>query len=69
MPDYQKMYYILCAGVSDVIDDMPDCGLFRPYRQRLESLLLEAEEVYIQTDNLLTFPVRQAENRPPGQKE
>ncbi len=61
MPNYQKMYYILCAGVSAVIDDMPDCGLFRCYRQDLQSLLLEAEEVYIQTDNVISLPVRQTE--------
>ena len=69
MADYQKMYHILCAGVSSVIDDMPDCGLFRPHRQRLKSLLLEAEEVYIQTDNVLMFPVKQVEKCPPSQKE
>ena len=53
MADYLKMYYALCSGVSKVVDDMPEMNIFRPYRQRLIDLLQEAEDIYIDTDNVV----------------
>ena len=53
MADYKKMYYTLCAGVSNVLDDMPDREPFREYYLRLEALLQEAEDIYIDTANVI----------------
>ena len=55
MADYRKMYYALCSGVSKVLDDMPDREPFTDYR-RLETLLREAEEIYIETANVIDLP-------------
>ena len=49
MPDYQKMYYAVCSGVSRVLDHMPDNDLFRETKKQLADVLLEAEEIYIET--------------------
>ena len=44
MPDYQKMYYAVCSGVSRVLDHIPDNDLFRETKKQLADVLLEAEE-------------------------
>ena len=49
MSDYQKMYYAVCAGVSNVVDEMPETAAFQKYRQRLIDILQEAEDIYIET--------------------
>ena len=56
MADYREMYYTLCAGVSKVLDDMPDREPFTDYYRRLEALLREAEEIYIETANVIDLP-------------
>ena len=56
MADYREMYYTLCAGVSKVLDDMPDREPFKEYYQRLEALLQEAEDIYIETSNVIDLP-------------
>ena len=47
MPDYQKMYYILCDGGSKALDALP--GDVDAAMEILQKALEEAEEVYIQT--------------------
>ena len=59
MADYQKMYYALCSGVSKMLDDMPDREPFTDYYRRLETLLQEAEEIYIETANVIDLPGEQ----------
>ena len=49
MADYRKMYYVLCKAIDDVIDPLEDIPLARPYVQKLQKALLEAEEIYITT--------------------
>lgn len=49
MPDYQRMYAVLCAGVSEVLDDMEGKEELRDWFQRLKALLNEAEDIYIDT--------------------
>ena len=49
MPDYQRMYYTVCSGVSNALDHMPDIDLFKETRKQLTDILLEAEEIYIET--------------------
>ena len=49
MPDYQRMYAVLCAGVSEALDDMEGKEELRDRSQRLKALLNEAEDIYIDT--------------------
>ena len=49
MADYRKMYYVLCKAIDDVIDPLEGIPLARPYAQKLQKALLEAEEIYITT--------------------
>ena len=63
IPDYQKMYYAVCAGVSDALDRIPEGGPFREIKRRLTEALLEAEEIYIQTAD---FQDEKSENEKPA---
>ena len=47
MPDYQKMYYIMCDGGSKALDALP--GDVEGAVAVLQAALEEAEELYIQT--------------------
>ena len=47
MPDYQKMYYIMCAAASKALDTLPGDGAAAA--EVLQKAMEEAEEVYIQT--------------------
>ena len=47
MPDYQKMYYILCAAVDKALDLLPEEET--EARRILQQALAEAEEKYIDT--------------------
>ncbi len=49
MPDYQRMYYLLCKAVDDVIDPLEKIPDAAKYAQALHNALLEAEEIYIDT--------------------
>ena len=53
MPDYRRMYYTLCAGVSAVLDDMQEREEFPGVYYRLEALLQEAENIYIETADVI----------------
>ena len=57
------MYYLLCAGVSDVLDDMRAEGEFQSVYKRLEMLLQEAEDIYIETANVIPLAdLKESEN-------
>ena len=49
MPDYQRMYYLLCKAVDDVIDPLEKIPAAAKYAQTLHDALLEAEDIYIDT--------------------
>ena len=49
MPDYKKMYAVLCAAIDGEIDTLKEIPLALGSASRLESALLEAEEIYIET--------------------
>ena len=49
MADYRKMYTVLCKAIDDVIDPLDRIPLAKPYAQQLQTALLEAEEIYINT--------------------
>lgn len=46
MPDYPKMYAILCAAASDAID-LIEAGSPASAAEKLQAALLKAEELYI----------------------
>lgn len=52
MPDYKKMYAILCGAVDDVIGPLEKFPYAQEYVQRLKDAMLEAEEIYITTSPL-----------------
>ena len=56
MPDYQKMYYAVCAAASHALDVLPVTTGNMQARSELETALLEAEDIYIDTSGLLPFP-------------
>ena len=49
MPDYKKMYHILCAAASEALDELPDEPANAAGRETLQTALNEAEDVYIET--------------------
>ena len=51
MPDYKKMYAVLCAAIDREIDTLKEIPLALASANRLESALLEAEEIYIETSS------------------
>ena len=53
MPDYRRMYYVLCAGISSLLDDMQERRELDSTYQRLETLLHEAEDIYIDTADVI----------------
>lgn len=53
MPDYKTMYQILCSGVSEVLDDIQGVREYEYIFSRLKLLLNEAEDVYIDTANII----------------
>lgn len=54
MPNYQKMYAILCGAIDDVIDPLEKIPLAVPSARKLRAALEEAEELYIATSLSLT---------------
>ena len=51
MPDYKKMYAILCAAASEALDKLPETAENAAGREVLQQALNEAEELYISEDN------------------
>ena len=49
MPNYEKMYAVLCGAVDDVMDELARIPLASPAVDRLHSALEQAEEIYIRT--------------------
>ena len=49
MPDYKKMYAILCGAVDNVIDNLEEIPLAVPSAKILRKALEQAEEIYIET--------------------
>lgn len=49
MADYQKMYAVLCGAIDNVLDGLRTIPLAQPYARQLYSVLLDAEDIYIDT--------------------
>ena len=47
MPDYKRMYAILCAAASEALDLLPELPENAEGRALLQKALLEAEDIYI----------------------
>lgn len=50
MADYQRMYAVLCRAIDDVIDPLERIPLALPWAACLRRALLEAEEIYIESE-------------------
>ena len=48
MPDYKRMYAVLCAAASDALDILPETAENAAGRALLRAALEEAEEMYIE---------------------
>ena len=65
MPDYQKMYAVLCGAMDDVIDPLEQIPLACPSAAILRTALLHAEEICLQTSqpaSPLSFPSAKTEH-------
>ena len=49
MPDYERMYALLCGAVDEAIDSLEKIPAAEHISQSLQAALLEAEEIYIET--------------------
>lgn len=49
MPDYKKMYAVLCKAIDDAIDPLEQIPSAKQITKSLQDALLEAEEIYIDT--------------------
>lgn len=49
MPDYKKMYAVLCKAIDDAIDPLEQNPSANQIAKSLQDALLEAEEIYIDT--------------------
>lgn len=47
MPNYEKMYAVLCAAASDALDVLPETAENTAGRELLQTALEKAEELYI----------------------
>lgn len=56
MPDYQRMYYTLCAAASHALDILPASSGNAKGCHTLKAALLEAEDIYIETADVIDFP-------------
>ena len=50
MPDYEKMYHIVCSAVSKALDLLPKTYENTVGRMLLQEALYEAEELYVSDD-------------------
>ena len=49
MPDYKKMYAVLCKAIDDAIEPLERIPAARQTSKLLQDALYEAEEIYIDT--------------------
>ena len=50
MANYQSMYALLCKAIDKALHDLSGIPQAAEAAERLQAALLEAEELYIQTD-------------------
>ena len=57
MADYQKMYYVLCRAIDAVIAPLEQVPAAAAQAAALREALLEAEEIYLRTDDSQTIKI------------
>ena len=57
LADYQKMYYVLCRAVDAAIDPLKQIPAAAAQAAALREALLEAEEIYLLTDDSGTITI------------
>lgn len=62
MPDYEKMYHILCAAASTAVDQMRGAPEDNMARMTLLDALHEAEDLYIREGDVIKFPSKRAKS-------
>ena len=63
MPDYEKMYSILCCAASKAVDLMPGDPACNMARMTLLDALHEAEELYVNEGKLILFPAEKGKKK------
>ena len=58
MPDYRKMYAVLCGAIDDAIEPLEKIPEAAQIAQALQNALYEAEEIYIDTSPYDVNPCR-----------
>ena len=66
MPNYQKMYAIVCAAASSAVDQMPSCPACDAARATLLDALERAEEIYINEGKLICLSEKNGQGRTPS---
>ena len=51
MPDYKKMYAIMCAAASEALDALQETAENTAGRELLQQALYEAEELYVSAED------------------
>ncbi len=51
VPDYAKMYAILCAAASEALDALPETAENAEGRRLLQAALYRAEELYVAAED------------------
>lgn len=49
MPDYKKMYAVLCGAIDKALETLDKIPMAAQISKSLQVALLEAEEIYIET--------------------
>ena len=63
MADYQRMYYVLCRAVDAVVDPLDQIPAAASQAAALREALLEAEEIYLRTNDSRTITIERNESR------
>lgn len=53
MPDYKKMYVVLCGAIDKAINPLEQISEAEQISKSLKDALIEAEEIYIKTASYL----------------
>lgn len=53
MPDYKKMYFVLCRAIDAAIAPLEQIPSAKQTAESLQNALLEAEEIYIDTAQII----------------
>ena len=55
MPNYKKMYAILCVAIDDALDSLEQIPAAASSVYKLQKALLDAEALYVETEEIDLF--------------